>query len=261
MELLLISSGLLFVYTYAVSFLRKDTGVADIACVWGFAFLAWSTYLLGTMSLVSFVLSLLVTIWALRLSLRIYLCNRGKTEDIRCTEWRREWGNNFSLRNLSRGYLIQGLIIFVFVLPVSLVSVYGSDMGIGVLGLVGLGMWGIGFLFEIIGDVQLEIAVRNPSTKGSGTASHFLVFARPPQYFGEPLIWLGIALMAFDTLVLTLGIPYVFLPFAGPLLITAFLLRVSGVPLLKARFEGSTKWKTYKARTSVFLSLLPRNKL
>ncbi|MEK7100808.1 MAG: DUF1295 domain-containing protein, partial [Patescibacteria group bacterium] len=66
------------------------------------------------------------------------------------------------------------------------------------------------------------------------------------------------ALVAIDTLLFTLPLPYALIPLLGPVLITFLLLKVSGVPMLEAKFAGNPEWEAYKAKTSVFLPLPPR---
>ena len=84
----------LFLYmsaAFIVSVIRKDNGTADIAYGWGFVLIAWITYVLGTHSLHGILVSVLATVWAARLSIRIYLRNKGKPEDYRYRAWREEW--------------------------------------------------------------------------------------------------------------------------------------------------------------------------
>jgi steroid 5-alpha reductase family enzyme len=51
------------------------------------------------------------------------------------------------------------------------------------------------------------------------------------------------------------GNPFVFL---SPILITYLLLYVSGIPMLEKRFTGNPEWETYKARTSAFVPMPPK---
>lgn len=44
----------------------------------------------------------------------------------------------------------------------------------------------------------------------------------------------------------------------SPLLITFFLLYVSGVPMLEKKYEGRADWEDYKRRTPKFFPWLPK---
>lgn len=243
---------------FGISQLRKDNGTADMAYGFGFVLLAWISYALTTQhSVIGLIASVLVTIWASRLSLRIYLRSRGKPEDFRYAQWRKEWGTSFLTRSFLQVYMLQGLVIFVVALPVTLLNIWGAEAGLGLIGMMGLTFWIIGFVFEVVGDMQLDSFLKRPENKGHVMSRGLWRFTRHPNYFGESLMWIALALVAYDTLSVTIGNPLALVPFVGPALITFLLLKVSGVPLLEKRFSGNPEWELYKARTSMFIPLPP----
>jgi steroid 5-alpha reductase family enzyme len=254
----------LFVYmcvVFLISLARKDNGTADIGYGWGFVLVAWVTYVLGTQSRIALIISILTTIWAARLSIRIYLRGRGKPEDFRYKKWREEWGKTFLMRSFLQVYMLQGLIIFLVSLPVSFLNLNGSMPGISTLAIyvayLGLIIWLKGFIYETVGDWQLGQFMKNPDNRGKIMDRGLWHFTRHPNYFGESLMWWGIALTSFAVLMHTSPILAV-LGFFGPALITSLLLKVSGVPLLEAHFAGNPAWEAYKAKTSVFIPWFPR---
>lgn len=261
MDILLTALTFLFVYmclAFVISLIRRDNGTADIAYGWGFVLIAWTTFLLGNPGTAAFVASLLATVWAARLSVRIYLRNVGKPEDFRYKEWRDAWGKTFVLRSFLQVYVLQGVIIFLVALPLSLLNIYGAGTGIGAIAAVGFVLWGIGFFFEAVGDYQLAKFIRNPLNKGKVMDQGLWRYTRHPNYFGESLMWWGLGLVAYVTLEPLMG-SSALIAFLSPVLITFLLLKVSGVPLLEKRFEGKPEWEAYKKRTSVFLPLPPKH--
>lgn len=260
MDILLTALIFLFVYmclAFIVSLIRRDNGTADIAYGWGYVLIAWTTYLLGNPGTAAFLASLLATVWAARLSVRIYFRNAGKPEDFRYKEWRDAWGKTFVLRSFLQVYLLQGAIIFLVALPLSLLNIYGAGTGIGPVAALGFSLWAIGFFFEAVGDYQLARFLGNPSNKGKIMDQGLWRYTRHPNYFGESLMWWGLALVAYVTIEPFMGLPAP-LVFIGPVLITFLLLKVSGVPLLEKRFSGKPEWEAYKMKTSVFLPLPPK---
>ncbi|MBA3788812.1 DUF1295 domain-containing protein [Patescibacteria group bacterium] len=262
---LLIALSCLFLYmcfAFIISLIRKDNGTADIAYGWGFVLVACVTYILGTQSFHGFLVTGLATIWAARLSIRIYLRNRGKPEDFRYRTWREEWGKTFVLRSFLQVYMLQGLVIFLVVLPVSLVNLYSGPIVLGsipdLIALLGLLIWIKGFFFETVGDWQLTRFMRDPANKGKIMDKGLWHYTRHPNYYGESLMWWGIALISFGTLLVTGNVLLALLPFIGPILITFLLLKVSGVPMLETHFAGNPAWEAYKAKTSVFLPWFPK---
>ncbi len=261
MDILLTALTVLFVYVcgaFIVSLIRRDNGTADIAYGWGFVLVAWTTYLLGNPGTAAFIACVLATIWAIRLSVRIYARSIGKPEDFRYKAWRDAWGKTFVLRSFLQVYVLQGAVIFVVALPLSLMNIYGGAAGLSALVVLGFVLWGIGFFFEAVGDQQLARFVKDPSNKGKIMDRGLWRYTRHPNYFGESLMWWGLALSSAATLLPLTGIPFALLPFLGPILITFLLLKVSGVPMLEKRFAGEPAWETYKAKTSVFLPLPPK---
>lgn len=257
MDILLTALIFLFVYmclAFVLSLIRRDNGTADIAYGWGFVLIAWTTFLLGNPGPVALLASLVATIWAARLSVRIYLRNAGKPEDFRYKEWRDAWGKTFVLRSFLQVYVLQGAIIFLVALPLSLLNIYSAGTGIGLVAAIGFVLWGTGFFFETVGDYQLARFIGNPQNKGKVMDQGLWRYTRHPNYFGESLMWWGLALAAYAALEPLIGLSAL-IPFLSPVLITFLLLKVSGVPLLEKRFAGKPEWEAYKKRTSVFLPL------
>jgi len=185
MNILLTAALLLLVYmcaAFAVSLVRQDNGIADIAYGGGFVLVAWTTYLLGNPGLAAFLASVLATVWAARLSIRIYLRNRGKPEDFRYKQWREDWGKTFVVRSFLQVYLLQGSIIFLVALPLSLLNIYGGTNIIGTLASVGFLLWGIGFFFEAVGDYQLSRFIGAPENEGKVVDKGVWRNTHPPNY-------------------------------------------------------------------------------
>ncbi len=265
MSLLLLALFCLFLYmcaAFGIALLKKDNGVADIAYGWGFVVVAWVTFLFGDFGFAGMLVTFLATIWAARLSIRIYLRNRGKPEDFRYKSMRDnkglKWRERFEVRSFFQVFMLQGAIIFFVVLPVSLLNVYGKGAGISLIGLLGFIIWLKGFFFESIGDWQLSKFMRDPANKGKIMDKGLWKYTRHPNYYGESLMWWGLALISFGTLVYVSNFLIAILAFVGPVLITYLLLKVSGVPLLEARFAGNPAWETYKKQTSVFIPWFPK---
>jgi steroid 5-alpha reductase family enzyme len=246
--LLIYMSGL-----FVVAFIRKNNGTADIG--YGIAFIvliAAVTFASAPVTLQVLVLATLPLIWGLRLATRIFYKNLGKPEDFRYKAWREAWGKTFFVRSFLQVYMLQGLVVFFVALPVTLSLAYPIatvDLRFMVVGIL---LWLVGFFFEVVGDSQLDTFIKNPANKGKIMTIGLWKYSRHPNYFGESVMWWGIALASFGLTILP------FLGLIGPTLITFLLLKVSGVPLLEKHFEGNPEWEVYKARTSVFFPLPPK---
>lgn len=238
-------------FWFLVSLIRKRNDVADIAWGLGFILLSWSGFLLSGFSIRACIVNSLVTVWGSRLAWHIYTRNRNKTEDYRYMAWRKEWGRWFYIRSYLQVYLLQGIFLFIIVLPVLYIN-SSKYVQFQITDIIGLAVWLIGFYFESTGDRQLKQFVSSPNNKGKIMDQGLWRYTRHPNYFGEVTLWWGIWL-------LSVSIPNGFFTIVGPLAITVLILFVSGIPMLEKKYDGRPDWEEYKNRTSVFFPLPPKN--
>lgn len=120
--------------------------------------------------------------------------------------------------------------------------------------IVGLALWVIGFAVEVIADNQKQHFRQNPANAGNFIQTGLWAHSQHPNYFGEIVLWIGVAVMAITCLE---GASYVFL--LSPLLVILLLTRVSGIPTLrrtaKARWGDDPEYQAYCKNTPV---LVPR---
>lgn len=245
----------IFIYVNLVhlaALVRKDNGLMDAA--WGMGFI-----LVALFSLVAadgldarrVLLVTLVMVWGSRLSLHILIRNAGREgEDFRYRNWRETWGRWFYVRSYLQIYMLQGTIMFLVCAPILLVN---SRRGgpLGVLDVLGLGVWLVGFVFEATGDYQLLRFVKNPANKGRVMRYGVWRLTRHPNYFGEATLWWGCFLIA-------LGVPGGWWALVSPVLIGFLLLRVSGIPMLEAKYKDRPEYQEYQRTTSAFFPWFPR---
>jgi len=235
---------------FALSLLLKRNDIADIAWGLGFLICAFYSYLfLGDTFGRSLLVLFLVAMWAFRLFLHILLRNKGKAEDPRYAQWRKDWGKWFVPRTFFQVFILQGVLMLAVVLPAVVSILFGGE--ITALDYVGVAIWLIGFIFESLGDYQLSQFIKNPNNKGKVLQTGLWRFTRHPNYFGEVTMWWGIWIIAISA-------PLAWLTVLGPVTITFLILFVSGIPLLENRKKGNPEFEEYKKHTSVFFPLPPK---
>lgn len=238
---------------FFISIIKKRNDLADVAWGIGFILVAWlSYYLFGNNTPKALLASILVTIWGLRLSTHIYLRNLNKTEDYRYLAWRKQWGKLFYLRSLFQIYWLQGILLLIISAPIVLISSQNTAT-IGVLDIVGTVIWTIGFCFEVIGDWQLAVFMKQPENKGKLMRSGLWAYSRHPNYFGEVTQWWGLWILALSS-------PHAWITIVGPMTITFLILKVSGVPMLEKKLADHLDFAAYKHRVSKFIPMLPKGK-
>jgi steroid 5-alpha reductase family enzyme len=123
-----------------------------------------------------------------------------------------------------------------------------------VLDFVAIAVWVIGFLFEALGDLQMARFRGNPANKGKVLNTGVWRYTRHPNYFGDATQWWAYYLIAAAT-------PGGWWTIFSPLLMTALLLRVSGVALLeKTLQETKPQYREYIETTSPFIPWFPRQR-
>jgi steroid 5-alpha reductase family enzyme len=196
------------------------------------------------------LITVLTAVWSLRLAAYMAVRGRGEGEDPRYVAMLADAPGNRNLYALRKVYLIQGLAIWFVSLPLQVTAVGGGS--IGVLGWIGAAVWLVGFVFEAGGDWQLNAFRKNPANKGTVLDSGLWRYTRHPNYFGDACQWWGFALIAFTHWP---GI----LTIASPALMTWFLARKTGKPLLESRMATTRPgYAHYIERTSGFFPRPPR---
>ena len=194
----------------------------------------------------SLLLAMIIIIWALRLGSFLFMRILKDKEDRRFNEWK------FSFALFLRTWTLQGMWIFLTsiaaITAISTRKIVAPD----ILLFVGGFLWLFGFLFETISDFQKR-KFKSKNKDGFITSGLWSV-SRHPNYFGEIVLWIGVAIIAYPTLY---GWQYISL--ISPLFVYLLLTRVSGVTLLEEHAEKKwgkdKKYISYKENTP---ELFPR---
>lgn len=242
----LLSSALITVLIFVAVFyliaqLIKNNSIIDIG--WGLGFIAISLVLFSIThypDLKDYLITLFITIWGTRLSLHIFLRSRGKGEDFRYAQWRKNWGNKAAWIAFYKVFLLQGLLMLIISLPI--IFVYNSHQSsISLINIIGVVIFTLGFLFETIADYQLTRFKKKEENKGRIITSGLWKYTRHPNYFGEAVLWWGIFLFSVDFSISIIGI-------ISPLLLNYLLINISGVPLLEKNIPEELIGKNTKRK-------------
>jgi steroid 5-alpha reductase family enzyme len=126
--------------------------------------------------------------------------------------------------------------------------------GLGPLGIAGIVVWCFGFAVEATADLQKSRFRALPANRGQFIHTGLWARSRHPNYFGEIVLWVGVALVAAPVLS---GWQWVTL--VSPLFVFLLITRVSGVPMLEKaadeRWGGREDYEAYKADTPVLVPL------
>lgn len=196
----------------------------------------------------SLLMAALVIVWALRLGTFLFRRIRKAGRDDRFDEIKPDF---FRFLNV---WTIQALWI-TFTAAAALVTITSAvRKPLDAFAVVGALVWGVGFLIEVIADVQKSRFNADPANKGKFIRTGLWSRSRHPNYFGEIVLWIGIAIIALPVLQ-----GWQWVAMISPLFVTLLLTRVSGIPLLEkkadAKWGGQAEYEAYKKNTPV---LIPR---
>ncbi len=194
----------------------------------------------------------LVTLWGLRLSIYLTYRNYGKGEDYRYREFRRSFGEHrYWWFSFFQVFLLQGGLILIISLPLLGITLKTNSNALNLLDYLGLLIWGIGFMFESVGDYQLTSFKKHPENKGKLLTKGLWRYTRHPNYFGDTAIWWGFGLFAIAS-----GAYWYSL---GTLVMTYLILKISGVALLeKSLTKAKPGYEEYVQTTSAFFPWFPK---
>ncbi|QGN55169.1 DUF1295 domain-containing protein [Novosphingobium sp. Gsoil 351] len=261
LEALLVNAALIVVVMTGLWLIAVRIGdVSFIDAVWGggMALLAVSSWLQRDEpgALATLILAMTV-LWGGRLALYLFLRWRGHGEDPRYARMlgKAKERGKFAGAALKIVFGPQALLLFLVCLPAQLGILASRDSApLGPLAWAGLALWGVGIVFEWVGDWQLARFRADPASKGKVLDWGLWRYTRHPNYFGDACAWWGIWLAAADA-----GWGIAAASVAGPLFLTFTLTKWSGKPLLeKGMAKRRPDYAAYVKRTSGFVPWLPR---
>lgn len=247
-------SGILILFCflglYILSRFKQDNSIVDIFWGLGFAIVAiFSFVMFSEKSLQKIIFNIMIFLWGTRLSLHIYLKNKGKSEDFRYKKWRDEWGKSEPYRALFQVYILQAL--FMFIMSLVIVHVNQSEEIVlkhPYILVAGALIFTVGFLIETIADYQKSV-FKKVYPSGKIMKNGLWKFSRHPNYFGEVVVWLGIFIYSIHFGSFWFG----FISFA----VIFYLIRfVSGVPMLEKSKKDNEAYQQYAKETAMFFPFI-----
>ena len=190
------------------------------------------------------VIVLLISLWAIRLGSFLFMRIHHDGEDKRFRSIKPSASQFFMT------WTLQGL--WVSLCSMCALTAISSNTGIvtNAFFYIGLALFIFGFAIEVMADMEKSAFKANQENKDKFITTGLWARSRHPNYFGEIVLWTGIAVMSFSSLE---GLQY--LTLISPIFTYLLLVYVSGVRMLEAR--GDLKWgdnpayQEYKKKTPV----------
>ncbi len=199
----------------------------------------------------SLALGLLIVVWALRLGPFLFQRIKRAGEDRRFRRLRESFPMFFMT------WTLQGTWVFITAGCALAAITAQNSVPLGVPFWLGLALWLAGFAVEVVADRQKTAFRADPDNARRFITTGLWGWSRHPNYFGEIVLWLGIAVMAFPALV-----GWQLLTLISPLFVVVLLTFISGVPLLERRAQKTwgedPEYQDYVRNTPMLMLWPPR---
>ena len=211
---------------------------------------AVAVLLANNLDLRAILVAAMITIWALRLATFLFLRISKSGSDSRFDEIKTQ-----PLRFLM-AWTLQGLWVLLTASAALAIITGGTHKPLGIIGAAGIAIWLVGLVIEAVADRQKSAFKANPDNQGKFINTGLWAWSRHPNYFGEIVLWTGMAIVALPVLQ-----GWQWATLISPVFVAFLLTRVSGVPMLEdkadERWGGQEDYEAYKRRTPVLVPKPP----
>jgi len=200
----------------------------------------------------SLLLLAMVMVWATRLGAFLFRRIRKAGKDSRFDEIKPSF-----IRFLTT-WTLQGLWVTLTLAAALAAITTSTRKELGLFALIGFLIWAVGFAIEVTADAQKSRFRADTANKGKFIHTGLWSWSRHPNYFGEIVLWAGVAVIALPVLQ-----GWQWITLISPVFVALLLTRISGVPMLEKRADekwgGQEDYEAYKERTSVLILWPPRS--
>ena len=194
--------------------------------------------------------ALMVIVWAARLAGFLFMRISQDGHDDRFDEIKAE-----PMRFLI-AWTVQGLWVLLTAACALAIITGNNDQAIGLVGIIGILVWLFGFIVEIVADAQKRAFKRDPNNQGRFINTGLWAWSQHPNYFGEIILWIGMAILAVPVLA-----NWQWLALVSPLFVILLLTKVSGIPMLQEkalkRWGNDEAYQRYSTTTSLLIPMPP----
>ncbi len=249
--------ALCIIFTFAVqwvafvpAFILQTEHFYDLTGALTYLSVVAIAFLLGNMDPRSVLLGVLVSIWAIRLGSFLFARVRRDGFD------RRFHSIKPHFATFLMTWTLQGLWVSI-TLACGLAAMTSIiTTSIGAFAIVGSFVWLAGFAIEVIADREKKAFRADAANKGRFISSGLWAWSRHPNYLGEIVIWIGIAIIALPALS-----SWQLVTLISPVFVYVLLTRISGARMLELRADkqwgDDPEYQAYKARTPLLAMAKP----
>ena len=242
---------------WSLSLKIKDASIIDIYWGFGFCVIAWSCllfmYLDGSpISTNQWIMSVLISIWGLRLTFYLAQRNIGQGEDYRYVKMRNASKKDWRLVSYFRVFMFQGLLQVIISAPIFIIFSVGDQIQSNAMTITSIIVFSIGLFIESISDQQMKEFRSDPANANKIMNVGLWQFSRHPNYFGDFLQWLAVFILSLNTAT--------FWGILAPLMMLFIFLKLTIRILENAQIKKRPEYSDYIESTNMFFPSFRKNK-
>ena len=251
---ILIVAVLLQIIFFIPSFLLKTEKYYDlVGSLTYIATVSLAYFSVENKTMIDSIIYFYVMVWALRLGIYLFRRVRNDGKDVRFEQAKRHflWFLQY--------WMGQALWVSLTACTAIIGILSPEDDLLPVLAMIGMALWLSGFTIESVSDYQKRVFRKENNPSEAFIHTGLWSRSRHPNYFGEIMLWTGIAVIALNTLT---GIEYITL--ISPIFVYILLTRMSGINKLEQiadeRYGHLEEYQRYKRNTPVLVPNLLKDK-
>ena len=251
---ILIFAVLLQIIFFIPSFLLKTEKYYDlVGSLTYIATVSLAYFSVENKTMIDSIIYFYVMVWALRLGIYLFRRVRNDGKDVRFEQAKRHflWFLQY--------WMGQALWVSLTASPAIIGILSPEDDLLPLLAMIGMAFWLSGFTIESVSDYQKRVFRKENNSSETFINTGLWARSRHPNYFGEIMLWTGIAVIALNTLT---GIEYITL--VSPIFVYILLTRMSGINKLEQiadkRYGHLEEYQRYKRNTPVLVPNLLKDK-
>ena len=218
---------------YIPAFLFKTEKFYDLTgsltYITAILFALYSTNTPQNLDLGSLIIGIAIILWAIRLGSFLFMRIHKDKKDGRFDSIKTSFSQFFMT------WTLQGMWVFICSSAALVAIANPTGVPVNSVFIIGLALFILGFVVEIIADNQKSAFRSIPENKDAFINEGLWARSRHPNYFGEITLWTGITVMGISTFE---GMNY--LALFSPIFSYLLLNYVSGVRMVE--YRGNKKW-------------------
>ncbi|MGB2054360.1 MAG: DUF1295 domain-containing protein [Porticoccaceae bacterium] len=208
-------------------------------------------YLNPNLDIRDLIICAMILIWAVRLGSFLFSRVKKAGQDIRFIVMKTKFF--WFLMTWTLG----GLWVLVTMAAGLAAMTSNATVALGPLSYLAICLWILGMAIEVIADQQKTRFRSDPENRDRFITTGLWAWSQHPNYFGEILLWLGLALLAVPVLS-----GWQLATLISPIFVYVLLTKISGIPLLdrlaKKKWGSDPEFVAYTEATPVLMLRRPR---